>query len=179
MRCKIHDYPLNSKGNCRKCQRKKHREENNHLYKEKAKTYYHNNKEKMQKVIYNWREENKQKYIDITDKAREKYNRTTRKEKYWLRGGRERNIEYCRENRHRYNFLAAKRKAALLKAMPKWLSREQVEEIWNIYKHRPHGHHVDHIIPLQSDLVCGLHVPWNLQYLLERENMAKGSKLIN
>lgn len=69
-----------------------------------------------------------------------------------------------------------KRKAIKLQAMPKWLSKEQINEIRLIYKNCPKGHHVDHIIPLRGKGVRGLHVPWNLQYLTAAENMAKGNK---
>ena len=35
---------------------------------------------------------------------------------------------------------------------------------------------IDHIIPLNGDNVCGLHVPENLQIMLNEHNILKGNK---
>jgi len=50
------------------------------------------------------------------------------------------------------------------------------EGITEFYNQRPQGYHVDHIIPLQGELVSGLHVIWNLQYLPAVENKRKRNR---
>ena len=52
------------------------------------------------------------------------------------------------------------------------------EKIKSIYMNCPKGYEVDHIIPLNSKNVCGLHTPWNLQYLTSEENRKKYNKLV-
>lgn len=68
---------------------------------------------------------------------------------------------------------AARRRASKNQACPSWVDKQQLKAI---YKNCPPNHHVDHIIPLKHDLVCGLHVPANLQYLTGFENDSKGNK---
>jgi len=68
---------------------------------------------------------------------------------------------------------AAKRRANKIMATPSWANLEKIKEI---YKNCPEGYHVDHIYPLRSKYVCGLHVENNLQYLPAKENCSKGNK---
>lgn len=56
------------------------------------------------------------------------------------------------------------------------------EEIKAFYLACPPGYEVDHIHPLRilsgkDHIGCGLHAPWNLQYLTSEENKKKGRKL--
>ena len=85
--------------------------------------------------------------------------------------------EYQKTNRGLFNALSAKRRAQKLKATPPWLTKDQLEEIKQFYINCPKGYQVDHIVPLLSKVVCGLHVPWNLQYLTAKENRRKGNKI--
>lgn len=70
------------------------------------------------------------------------------------------------------------------KATPKWLTPEQRKQIVDIYEHMRdcrvvtgEDYHVDHIVPLRGENVCGLHVPWNLQVLPASVNMAKSNQI--
>lgn len=65
----------------------------------------------------------------------------------------------------------------LHRAVPPWLDAEQWRQINRIYKDaRRRGLVVDHIVPLSSPLVCGLHVPWNLRATTLEKNQEKGNK---
>jgi hypothetical protein len=55
-------------------------------------------------------------------------------------------------------------------ATPPWADLLKIKQIYDTC---PKGYHVDHIIPLQGELVSGLHVEYNLRHLLALENMQK------
>lgn len=59
--------------------------------------------------------------------------------------------------------------------IPAWYILEK-DLIADFYDNCPEGYHVDHIIPLQGELVSGLHTISNLQYLLAEDNIKKGNK---
>lgn len=65
-----------------------------------------------------------------------------------------------------------------------WLSRRQKSEIRHLYQiaitmtqTTGEQYVVDHIYPLRSDVVCGLHVPWNLRVMTQDENLKKSNSL--
>lgn len=72
-------------------------------------------------------------------------------------------------------FRSAKYRAARLNRTPKWADLSLIKVF---YDNCPEGYHVDHIIPLQGELVSGLHTLENLQYLLAKENIQKNNKYI-
>lgn len=76
--------------------------------------------------------------------------------------------------------LSAYRKARQVRverATPWWLSTEDRRRILTFYEDCPSGYEVDHIVPIAGRTVCGLHVPWNLQYLTISDNRSKSNKL--
>lgn len=61
-------------------------------------------------------------------------------------------------------------------ATPPWLTDAQVKAMRDLYESaNPATHHIDHIVPLNNPLVCGLNVPWNLRKTLWRVNLAKSN----
>ena len=81
------------------------------------------------------------------------------------------NKNYYINNRSDFAARDAKRRAIGLQATPKWV---EVEEIKDVYAEAKHCQmHVDHIVPLQHPLVCGLHCWENLQLLTAEENRKK------
>ena len=71
--------------------------------------------------------------------------------------------------------VASVRKAELKRKlrMPVWADQKKIDEI---YRNKPDGHEVDHIIPLSGKTVSGLHVHNNLQYLPKQENRLKSNR---
>ena len=85
-----------------------------------------------------------------------------------------------------YKSLTSVRKRRHRNATPKWITQEQKLSIRQLYlqamkltKLTGERYVVDHIVPLISDEVCGLHVPWNLRVITQEENLRKSNKLLD
>lgn len=83
------------------------------------------------------------------------------------------------------NASSAKRRVSKIQRTSKWLSKNDLKMIDNMYliasrvsKETGVKHHVDHVVPLQGELVSGLHVPNNLQLLTAFDNTSKGNNYV-
>ena len=83
------------------------------------------------------------------------------------------NSKYKKENKALCKQIAVERRIMLENSQPNWVNRERLIAV---YDKVPEGQHVDHIIPIKHKNVCGLHVPWNLQYLEPKLNHSKNNK---
>lgn len=128
------------------------------------------NKERLAKKSTAWRKDNPEKAKEV-----------------W-RGFHDRNKEkraaqhadWARRNLDKRRATSAKRKAAKLRATPKWVNWGKVRAIYRQAKRLQDytgvPMHVDHIVPLQGQNVCGLHWEGNLQILSASENCKKFNK---
>lgn len=82
--------------------------------------------------------------------------------------------EWIKKNPHRVRANIARRRASKVQATPGWADSRKIAAIYKLAGEK--GMVVDHIVPLRSRLVCGLHVEHNLQLLTSRENAIKGNR---
>lgn len=92
-----------------------------------------------------------------------------------------RKSEYAKENQARRTAMQNMRRAKKINATPAWANLKIVDEFYSLAalmnKFSDQKFHVDHIVPLQNKLVCGLHNEFNLQILTARANIIKGNRV--
>jgi hypothetical protein len=156
------DRPLGLQSRCLVCTRAYHRYYNQHQGKDIRQQYEKTDKCKAQRRL--WARTSEKHKICRANYERKIEVKTRRKR--WQQSN---NGCAC------LRAATAKRRATQLKATPLWLTKLQLQEMKDIYRLTPIGYEVDHIVPLQGKDVCGLHVPWNLQYLTIKQNRSKGN----
>ena len=91
--------------------------------------------------------------------------------------------EWRSNNKDKNCFKAAKYRTKKLKATPSWADFDKIQMYYGVAAFLNWlncgfiKYHVDHIVPLQGKMVCGLHVHDNLQVLLAQNNLKKHNKL--
>lgn len=147
-----------------------YREQNRQICRQRVHDSYIKNKEARLEYSRNYYQKNK---IELTKKHKEYDELHPEIRKNAI-------IKYRNKNPELLNFICAKRRAARKQATPAWANIEKIREFYilakKLTKETGIKHVVDHIIPLQSKIVCGLHVENNLQILTESENCKKSNK---
>ncbi len=89
-------------------------------------------------------------------------------------------VEWRLNNPHKRAASESKRRAGKHQATPVWANQKYVDLFYKIAAEEAvrigEAVHVDHIVPLKSRSVCGLHCEFNLQLLRASENLSKSNR---
>jgi hypothetical protein len=117
------------------------------------------NAETHKKATAAWCENNREARREMLNKASRKWNKN---------------------NKAKKNELTANRRAGLLKATPAWADKSAISYVYHaaqvLEKEYGTKWEVDHVVPLSSDVVCGLHTADNLQLLSRTDNARKSNE---
>jgi hypothetical protein len=84
------------------------------------------------------------------------------------------------DNAALFNARNAVRYARKKKAVPEWADLQDIASFYEtsiaVGMLTGEWHEVDHIVPLNSKLVCGLHCPANLRVIPATQNQSKGNR---
>jgi len=162
---------------CRVCRKEKQREyrlKTKHLKRESDRRYREKHREELKQKKSEYYQQNRHLISEIkAQKYKENPENTKVRSKKWKE-----------QNRAKHNHNCMLRHTGKLNATPKWLDELMmlvIEEFYDkaikLEKLTGVKYNVDHIVPLRNKVVCGLHVPWNLQLLPARDNFSKNNKL--
>ena len=102
----------------------------------------------------------------------------------WQRKNKERHAEkskrWKQKNKPHLAFKSMQRRKHVRVATPPWANMDSIKlkyvEAQTMGFVSGVSHHVDHIVPLQGETVCGLHVHYNLRAIPATDNVKKGNK---
>lgn len=127
-------------------------------------------KEQFKKFGSMWHHNNKEHCSDLN--------------KSWIRRNKKHNqkkmTEWRSKNLSRLTFLQSRRRSQKIKATPKWANHSIIQDMYSKADQLTNAtsiqYVVDHIVPLNNPLVCGLHCETNLQIITLIENSSKGNR---
>ena len=130
--------------------------------------YYTDNKASLNEQGRVWRLNN----LDKEKAANKKWRAENKQRK------KETNAKWQRANPDKVNAAQMRHHAALI--TPQWANQFFIDEAYHLAALRSKvtgfKWHVDHIVPRQSKLVCGLHTEHNLRVIPGKENIAKNNR---
>jgi len=147
----------------------------------KHKAYYAANREAIRAKQKAYRDANKDR-INKKELERIRLNpeQKRRSNAAYRAANKEKRAAWVKENAALFRHYTSRRKAAKRQATPAWANQFFIEEAYRLADLRTKmtgiDWHVDHIVPLISPLVCGLHVEHNLRVIPGVENLRKNNK---
>jgi hypothetical protein len=151
-------------------QQKEYYEANKPVILEKQQAYYNTHKSAVRGTNDAWKRANPDKFIGYQSAycARNPERVSASKK------------AYADANPGKVKAIGAKRRAAKLSATPAWFEKVLVAAVYSeaTTRSKTEGivYHVDHIVPLRSKFVCGLHCLANLQIITGEDNQRKGNR---
>jgi len=126
----------------------------------------------------NWKREHPDHFRKWTARNKERRHTYT---KHWRESNqqhvKESYSQWAKSNPDKVNAIIARRNAAKRQATPVWADQVAIQAFYReasrLTRETGTRHEVDHIVPLVSRIVCGLHVEHNLQILTSFENKRK------
>lgn len=173
--------------NCKSCHKNntiQKRRENKGAANAYARMLYAKNIEKSLARAKKYRDENRDKVLEAVRKSYRKHNVKRRaKAAEWyqrtIETRRAKSGVWAKANPAKAAAASAKRKAWRIKATPAWANDFFIGEIYDLCQRRNKLlsggvlWNVDHIVPLKSKFVCGLHVEHNLRVIPKIDNLKK------
>lgn len=161
--CKI-EQPLS---NFHRRESGRYRKDCKQCHAQRMKEVYQRSRERYIKAAGDYKKRNAQKTLEAN--------------RAWRAANRDRDsevkAEWRKRNPHMVVAAVQRRNASKLKATPAWASEEAIRLIYLEAQRRTAETgikwQVDHIVPLRSDFVCGLHCEVNLRVITAEENNLK------
>lgn len=183
----LHQYPADRRTcpECHKISQRRWQEKNSERQRDINRVWRQNNRERQLENCRRWRRNNRLRQQELNRlwntqnfERKQEYRRNYYEEN---RDKEKKNsLSWQKQNPDKKRAIDNRRRANKKQATPSWADHVAINAIYTeaIRLERETGipHHVDHIYPLTSPYMCGLHIAENLQILTGPENCSKGNR---